>query len=335
MPTRVILGAVLGVLLGCVEGSAQVTLELAQSHVFPAPARTWETAGLSRYGDIDLHLVGNREALTIFELGSLAESSAVSMHVTNEERGSDDVEIALSPPSQIPGTYGDDNAGSAMDGEPYSTTAWTGTIPADLIKKGLSIKVTYPGGERTWSNFTVGAPTDFGIVSLPFYFFGADPETTTHHDVTLTPELAGKMPESVEEEFKQRLPIASLSSQLHPARFFKSPYAVVAPRQGGSAYRIYQKEEAKDGFAVIGSTMNLIGALREMDAAVPFAVQYYGAIILEDAAGRYAGPGGGLGGGHKGAGDYSFGGIFFHEQGHAFGLPHANDAYKRGEYPYP
>ena len=178
MPTRVILGAVLGVLLGCVEGSAQVTLELAQSHVFPAPARTWETAGLSRYGDIDLHLVGNREALTIFELGSLAESSAVSMHVTNEERGSDDVEIALSPPSQIPGTYGDDNAGSAMDGEPYSTTAWTGTIPADLIKKGLSIKVTYPGGERTWSNFTVGAPTDFGIVSLPFYFFGADPETT-------------------------------------------------------------------------------------------------------------------------------------------------------------
>ena len=335
MPTRVILGAVLGVLLGCVGGSAQVTLELAQSHVFPAPARTWETAGLSRYGDIDLHLVGNREALTIFELGSLAESSAVSMHVTNEERGSDDVEIALSPPSQIPGTYGDDNAGSALDGEPYSTTAWTGTIPADLIKKGLSIKVTYPGGERTWSNFTVGAPTDFGIVSLPFYFFGADPETTTHHDVTLTPELAGKMPESVEEEFKQRLPIASLSSQLHPARFFKSPYAVVAPRQGGSAYRIYQKEEAKDGFAVIGSTMNLIGALREMDAAVPFAVQYYGAIILEDAAGRYAGPGGGLGGGHKGAGDYSFGGIFFHEQGHAFGLPHANDAYKRGEYPYP
>ena len=156
---EVILGAVLGVLLGCV-GVRQVTLELAQSHVFPAPARTWETAGLSRYGDIDLHLVGNREALTIFELGSLAESSAVSMHVTNEERGSDDVEIALSPPSQIPGTYGDDNAGSAMDGEPYSTTAWTGTIPADLIKKGLSIKVTYPGGERTWSNFTVGAPAD-------------------------------------------------------------------------------------------------------------------------------------------------------------------------------
>ena len=150
----------------CVEGSAQVTLELAQSHVFPAPARTWETAGLSRYGDIDLHLVGNREALTIFELGSLAESSA-SMHVTNEERGSDDVEIALSPPSQIPGTYGDDNAGSAMDGEPYSTTAWTGTIPADLIKKGLSIKVTYPGVERTWSNFTVGAPTRPGIVSSP------------------------------------------------------------------------------------------------------------------------------------------------------------------------
>ena len=100
------------------------------------------------------------------------------------------------------------------------------------------------------------------------------------------------MPESVEEEFKQRLPIASLSSQLHP-RDFSRARTRLSRRQGGSAYRIYQKEEAKDGFAVIGSTMNLIGALREMDAAVPFAVQYYGAIILEDAAGRYAGPGGG------------------------------------------
>ena len=73
-----------------------------------------------------------------------------------------------------------------MDGEPYSATAWTGTIPADLIKKGLSIKVTYPGGERR-VQLHCGCPTtDFGIVSLPFYFFGADPETTTHHDVTLT-----------------------------------------------------------------------------------------------------------------------------------------------------
>ena len=232
-----------------------MTLELAQSHVFPAPARTWGNAGLKQYGDIDLHLVGNREALAIFELGSLAESSAVSMHVTNEARGSDEVEIALSPPSQIPGTYGDDDAGSAMDGEPYSTTAWTGTIPADLIKKGLSIKVSYPGGEQTWSSFAVGAPTDFGIVSLPFYFFGADPATTTHNGVTLTPELAGRMPESVEEEYKQRLPIASFSSRLHPARFFKSPYAIVAPRKGGSAYRVFHKEDVKDGFAVISSTI--------------------------------------------------------------------------------
>ena len=335
-PTRVILGAVLGVLLGCVGVTAQVTLELAQSHVFPAPARTWANAGLSLYGDVDLHLVGKREALAIFELGLLAESSAVSMHVTNEERGSDEVEIALSPPSQIPGTYGDEDAGSAMDGEPYSITAWTGTIPADLIKKGLSIKVTYPGGEQTWSSITVGAPTDLEIVSLPFYFFGADPATTTDDGVLLTPELAGRMPSSVEEEYKQRLPIASFSTRLHSARFFKSPYIVVAPRQGGPAYRTYRMADMRDDLAALSVAMQILTEIQRVDGVLRLAVQHYGSIILyNDAEERYSGPGAGLGGGHRGTGDYSFGGIFFHEQGHAFGLPHANDAYEGGEYPYP
>ena len=51
--------------------------------------------------------------------------------------------------------------------------------------------------------------------------------------------------------------------------------------------------------------------------------------------GQYSHPGGGLGGGHRGSGDYSHGGIFFHEQGHAFGIPHTAGWYGEGKFPYP
>ena len=51
--------------------------------------------------------------------------------------------------------------------------------------------------------------------------------------------------------------------------------------------------------------------------------------------GQYSHPGGGLGGGHRGSGDYSHGGIFVHEQGHAFGIPHTAGWYGEGKFPYP
>ena len=225
----------------------------------------------------------------------------------------------------------------ATDGQPYSTTAYSAFINASYVKRGLVIKVLYnTDGVTTWSNLIVGAPTRFDIVTVPLYFFGADPATAVHKGKKLTPDLVGSMPsDDIAYEYMTKLPIASFKLRHHPAKYFKTPYMIVSPRSGGPAYRLLHKEDAKDGFAPLSVGMNIIGTFRSMDGEEDMATQYYGAMVMNDKSGQYTGPGGGLGGGHIGTGDYSYGGIFYHEQGHAFGLPHANDAFKANKYPYP
>ena len=320
--------AALGLLCAC-SASAAVTLELAQTHVFPAPRREWKDAGLKpKLADVDLHLVGERDVLAIVEFGNQVTSSP-KLFVSNDRTGANAAEVALRSPDHMPDTQGD-----AV--ELYSHTAWTAKIPGELVTRGMQIFVEWAEGEKTWSDITVGAPTPFELVSLPLYFFGAHPDDTKDGlGHPLTPELAGRMPTSVEAEYRERLPISRFHTRLHPARFFRSDHAVVGPRLGGPAYRLSRKEDARDGFAVLSSVMQIMAAIRDMDGAKPLATQYYGSLLQHDAEGKYAGPGGGLGGGGVGAGDYSFGGVFFHEAGHAFGLPHAADAYDSGSYPYP
>ena len=72
--TRVLaLVAALACVLSCTHGA--VTLQLAQSHVFPAPNRTWTLNDgynlIDGYNDLDLHLVGARLALAIVEFGDV------------------------------------------------------------------------------------------------------------------------------------------------------------------------------------------------------------------------------------------------------------------------
>ena len=65
-------------------------------------------------------------------------------------------------------------------------------------------------------------------------------------------------------------------------------------------------------------------------------VQYYAPTIMQNSAGAYKGPAGGLGsvGGDTGAGDSSYTGVFVHEQGHAMDLSHVGEAYDGNRYPY-
>ena len=62
--------------------------------------------------------------------------------------------------------------------------------------------------------------------------------------------------------------------------------------------------------------------------------QHYASMIMANKNKEYVFPGGGLGGGHRGTGDYSYGGVFFHEQGHAFNIPHVGETHKQGKYPH-
>lgn len=94
-------------------------------------------------------------------------------------------------------------------------------------------------------------------------------------------------------------------------------------------------DQQKDGYAVMSAVLNLIGGLRGANGEGPTNNQYYAPILsLNPSTGREFFLGGGLGGGAVGTGDENYTGIFIHEQGHAFGLPHAGDAYTGGTYPY-
>ena len=95
----------------------------------------------------------------------------------------------LSPPPLSP-TLDDTKEDDPNDGDPYSTTAYSVLLEADLIKPELLIIVEIVDDHhpRDADNFYgkpfnltgyVGAPSDFKLVSIPFYFYGAGPEWTT------------------------------------------------------------------------------------------------------------------------------------------------------------
>ena len=85
----------------------------------------------------------------------------------------------------------------------------------------------------------------------------------------------------------------------------------------------------------MSAVLDTLSALRRANGEASTNNQYYAPLMMLDAQGVYTSPGGGLGGGSLGTGDYDYGGIFIHEQGHAFGMPHAGEAYDQGKFPYP
>jgi hypothetical protein len=113
------------------------------------------------------------------------------------------------------------------------------------------------------------------------------------------------------------------------------PELVVAPRGGNPAYVMRQAEDSRAGFDPLSAVLGAVGTIRNASGEGALAVQYYGALVMARGDGSFAGAGGGLGGGHDGAGDTTYSGIFIHEQGHATGMPHAGESWQAGGYPYP
>ena len=116
--TRVLaLVAALACVLSCTHGA--VTLQLAQSHVFPAPNRTWTLNDgynlIDGYNDLDLHLVGARLALAIVEFGDVTNPTNPRLSITNDDV-TVPIEITLRTPEHLPKTAGDENATDLMGG---------------------------------------------------------------------------------------------------------------------------------------------------------------------------------------------------------------------------
>ena len=188
--------------------------------------------------------------------------------------------------------------------------------------------------EAGWVDVNVGQPSIFELYNLPFYLFGAN-ESTKDRDLTLDLSVTGQMDTQINKEIYAKLPIAEFREYLHPARKVEWPYVIVAPRSGGAAYKMENSDQKRDGFAPISAVMQILSAIKGSNGiSDETAAHYYSSMVMLNEIGDYVGPGGGLGGGNRGAGDYSFTAVYHHEQGHAFNIPHSGQAYNNYEFPY-
>lgn len=291
-------------------------LELAQTHVIPAQGKSWVGDKLINY---NLHLVGDRAALVLVDINSkngLVNQPVLEAHLNGQLLG----EVALNTSSTLPAT----EAGGAA----YSQTAYWANLEKTWVKPGLELVVRANEGQHTAPTAVkVGAPTSFTMYTLPFYLFGLN-ETSIPLSQTAAPDQA------TQDEYYAKHPFSQLEIKNHPIQKVVWSYIVVAPRQGRAAQKVLYKEQQGDGYAVMSAVLGILGAIRNANGEASTNNQYYAPLLMANQVGSYSAPGGGLGGGHVGTGDYSYLGVFIHEQGHAFGMPHANDGFLAGTYPY-
>jgi hypothetical protein len=291
-------------------------LEVAQTHVIPAEGKTWINPSLQGKS---LHLAADREALVLVKLSTpngviqtpVLEVLSVAVSVG---------QVSLNAPSTLPPTE--------ASGPAYNGTSYWAKIDKAWVKPGLTVQVKNGDGQRSVAKaISVGAPTSFTMYSLPFYLFGVS-EAAAPFSQTAAPDAATR------DEYFAKHPISDLQMVNHPAQKVTWPYIVVGPRQGRPAQKVLYKEQQGDGYAVMSAILTVLGHMRTANADAVMNNQYYAPLIMALQSGAYGSPGGGLGGGDVGTGDFSYTGVFIHEAGHAFGMPHANDGYVGGNYPY-
>lgn len=272
-----------------------------------------------------LHLTGGRAGLALVRLSASDAARPVLEGFT--KAGTSLGMVSLAAPSSLPRT----EAGGAA----YGSDLYSATLPASWMADGLQLRASADNYlPSTSQSLLVGADMPFVLRVLPFYLFGAT-EANTGKPLS----ASGMLPADAATEFEAKVPVAAFSTSNHPAGKLSWPTLVVPPRQDSSgtrqpAYVMSHAGQAKDGFAPLSTQHSLVRALKLANGEDPTNVQYYAPLIMLNAAGAYAHPGGGIGGSDVGTGDDEYRGIFIHEQGHAFGLPHQGEAFDDGKYPY-
>ena len=293
------------------------SLEFAQTHVIPEAGLSWIKSDGSSMGA--LHLTAQRDTLVLFDLGAATPKSPA----VQAWRGAVMLGVLpLKAPALLPSTEG--------AGRPYSTTKHSAPLPAAWVINGVQLRlVAQDYSPSAYKVLAVGADIDFNMQVLPMYLYGATEANTQPYSVTANATQAAQ------DELYAKWPISRLNMKPAPARRLDWPYLIVAPREGVAAYRANSKSDEKDSYDSMSSALDMLGALLSANGDTNTNTQMYGALMMLDATGKYADPDGGLGGDSVGTGDYRYEGVFIHEQGHAFGMPHAKDGYASGEYPYP
>ena len=297
-------------------------IELAQTHLLPPQGKSWQ--GMPNIADRNFHLVANREALVLVDLqSSITPMANPTLEVWNgaTKQG----EVALNAPTTLMSTED--------SGPLYSTTAHWVKLPAAWVRPGLRVIAQNASTTSAAQTINVGAPASFIMQTLPFYLFGLS-------DADIPLSLTSKPDEATRLEYLAKHPFSDLQAVNHPAGKLVWPYIVLKPNGTVPALKATYKEQAteapqsRDGFAVMSAVLDVLTALRRANGDEPLNNQYYAPLLMKNKLGVYGSPGGGLGGGSVGTGDYSYTGIFIHEAGHGFGMPHANDGFIAGTYPY-
>lgn len=290
------------------------SLELAQTHALPAQGLAWTLSDASE----SYHAIGGRPALALLRLSA---TDGRNVRLEGWANGAQLGTVEAAPPSALPPT---EAAGPAYAGDRYSAE-----IPGAWMTPALQLRVRaenyLPGAMQTP---LVGADSLAVLRVLPFYLYGATPDNSFPLATTGLPSSAAL------DEIYAKWPVASLVAQNHAARAVVWPTTVIPPKNGNAAYLARSKNDQLDGFDTMSAVLGVLGGLINANGERPAPVQFYSPLIMFNAAGSYESPGGGLGGGETGTGDFEYRGIFIHEQGHAMGLPHQAEAYRAGRYPY-
>jgi len=329
------------------------SLKIGQTYMFEAPKKVWYKKSDDLY--IDAHLSGNRSTLFVIEFGGSVPTNP-ELIFTNDALAGNQMKLTLNDPSLLPKTHGHDDPMA----RPYSTTAYSVVLDAAYIVKGLKVFVKTDNlGNSAEMSIPVGPVISMKTWSVPLYMFGASEDMLDKDGVPVTKERRGWMGDEKAQEHWAKYPFARFYNGLHPIQKFESPYWIIRPRTSKTgrkktAFRAYYKNDIarpinsdysvdssddtsdsyKDGFGDEASGLAFLSLLHELDGEFHLSTHYYAALIFRSEDGEWESGGAGLGGGHHGAGTSDFEGIFYHEQGHAFGLGHAESDYEKGDYPY-
>ncbi len=294
-----------------------MTLALAQTHLVSASGCQWNLKSRT-----ELHLIGKRQALALAEFKGAVQNPSVVCYDGNTRIQ----EVSFSPPSALPQRQEDKEAFAG--GKVYSAT-----LPKECLVTNLNLTFKSQNQETSKLAVNVGGDIPFKLLNLPFYLFGAN-ETTPHRGNVLNLAKTGNMSDALQKEFFEKFPTSKLTSINHPAKKIRWNYLIVGSRGRRDPYRATKSNDQKDSYDVMAMVMDIVTAIREANGESRMASQHYAPVIMLNKDGEYASLAGGLGGGDRGTGDYTYGGVFFHEQGHASGLPHVGSAYTSGSYPY-
>lgn len=295
--------------------------EAAQTHVMPEAGLQWKKSDGSEMGA--LHLTAQRDTMVMFDLGS---ATPISPMVEASQAGVKLGAVALTAPAQLPGTEG--------GGAAYASNRYSATLPAAWVTPGVQLRVSAQNYlPSDYKQPSVGADIDFNMYVLPMYLYGATEANTQPYSVTSNADQATR------DELYAKWPVSRLNIRTAPAGRIDWAYIIIEPRSDAAqakqaAYRANTKSDEKDSYATMSAALNTLHAIINANGDNMTNMQMYAPLLMLDATGKYADPGGGLGGNHVGSGDYRYAGVFIHEQGHAFGMPHAKDGYAASNYPY-